>query len=206
MRRAGGIAILGWGSLIWDLHDLGSKVTGAWEMGQGPHLPMEFSRISPKRRRALVVVLDPDHGAPCPTHAIASRRADIAEAVADLAARERCSPARIGAVCPAAGRAQARAPAIAEAVARWCRAEGWRGAVWTDLAPDFAVRTGAPFSVERGVAYLAGLAGESRAEALRYISRAPVETDTPLRRRLAGEAWWQAALAAEGGLSPRSPA
>ena len=209
MVRAGGIAVLGWGSLLWDLDDLAPKVAGAWMTGHGPRLPMEFSRISPKRRRALVVVLDPEHGRPCPTHAIASRRPRIAAAVADLAARERCAPARIGAVCLESGWSRARAPEIAAAVARWCRGAGWRGAVWTDLLPNFAETTGTPFSVERGVRYLAGLTGGSRAEALRYIASAPTETDTPLRRRLAAEPWWRAALAAQearAALIPRPPA
>jgi len=71
MRR---FAIIGWGSLIWDLDDLGPHVRGAWAMGAGPRLPMEFTRVSPKRRRALVVCLDPRHGVPCATNAIASAR------------------------------------------------------------------------------------------------------------------------------------
>ncbi len=40
------IAILGWGSLIWDRRDL--QIAGDWQQG-GPVLPIEFSRIYPTR-------------------------------------------------------------------------------------------------------------------------------------------------------------
>jgi hypothetical protein len=51
---------------------------------------------------------------------------------------------------------------------------------------------GEAFSIERGAAYLRTLAGESLDEAVRYIENAPATTDTPLRRRLGADPWWQA--------------
>jgi hypothetical protein len=98
------IAILGWGSLIWDLDDLAPNVEGPWSMRAGPRLPMEFSRVSPKRLMGLVVALDPLDGVACPTHAIRSRRTRLADAIADLAARERA---------PASASAGPRPPAAA---------------------------------------------------------------------------------------------
>ena len=186
------VAILGWGSLLWDLADLAPRVRCGWQRGAGPALPLEFSRVSPKRRHALVVVIDPRAGAPCPTHAIASRRDSVDRAAADLAARERCRLSRVGAVCLDTGLTRASDPGVAETVARWCRAGGWRGAVWTDLDANFEAVTGRPFSVATGRAYLRELSGRSRAEAVRYITEAPAETDTPLRRALAAEPWWLA--------------
>jgi hypothetical protein len=117
-------------------------------MRAGPRLPLEFSRISPKRLMSLVVVIDPDHGAPCPSHAIASRRGDVHAAAADLMARERARRIdQIGAVCVETGFARASAPEIATLMAQWCRETGARGAVWTDLPRNFEAETGAPFSV-----------------------------------------------------------
>ena len=72
------IAILGWGSLIWDIEILAPHVTGAWQMSGGPDLPMEFSRVSAKRKMGLAVCLDPQDGALCPTHAIRSTRTQVA--------------------------------------------------------------------------------------------------------------------------------
>ncbi len=192
----GRYAVIGWGSLLWDLDDLAPKVEGPWLRGGGPRLPLEFSRISPKRKRSLVVVIDPDCGAECPTHAIASRRDDLRAAAEDLMARERAQRIdQIGAVCVESGFSRASAPAVAALAAAWCRETGARGAVWTNLPRNFEAETGAPFTVEAGLSYLRGLVGDSAAEARRYIEGAPAETVTPLRTRLAREAWWRG----EGG-------
>lgn len=51
------IAILGWGSLIWDKRNL--RLAGEWQVG-GPVLPIEFSRVSGYGR--LTLVIDPLHG------------------------------------------------------------------------------------------------------------------------------------------------
>ncbi|MGF1501405.1 MAG: hypothetical protein ACFBSD_06275 [Paracoccaceae bacterium] len=192
-----GYLILGWGSLIWDLDDLAPHVEGAWAMGAGPRLPMEFSRISAKRKGSLVVCLDPKDGVKCPTHAIRSRRGGLAAAVEDLARRERAPAKMIGGVCLATGTAQGR-PKIVGAVRAWCRKTGAAGAVWTDLRPNFAEERGMPFQIAAGVAHMRALTGESFEEGVRYIASAPAETDTPLRRALGAEAWWQQAVAARG--------
>jgi hypothetical protein len=183
-------AVLGWGSLIWDLDTLAPHVRLPWRMQAGPRLPMEFSRVSPKRRMGLVVCLDPA-GVPCPTHAVASTRGRLDQAIADLARRERAPRHRIGGVCLATGAGHGR-EAIAAAVRAWCRDTGWAGAVWTDLLPNYAELLGEDFSVERGAAYLRRLAGDSLDEAVRYIENAPATTDTPLRRRLSADPWWRA--------------
>ena len=46
-----------------------------------------------------------------------------------------------------------------------------------------------PFTVENGLTYLRGLAGEKRGKAREYIDRAPEEVLTPLRRELATKGW-----------------
>jgi hypothetical protein len=198
------IAILGWGSLLWDLDDLAPKVVLPWAIGAGPRLPMEFSRVSPKRLMGLVVALDPVDGVACPTHAIRSRRATLAEAVADLAARERAPEDRIG-WAAADGRSATRLPDVARLVADWCAASGWDAAIWTDLEPNFRAMTGRRFSVPAGIAHLRNLAPKNLAEARRYIRSAPSGTRTPLRRALARDAWWRGLRQVpDPGLKPRS--
>ncbi|MEL7465803.1 MAG: hypothetical protein AAFN79_17165 [Pseudomonadota bacterium] len=191
---SGRIAVIGWGSLIWDLDDLAPKVTGAWAMRAGPVLPFEFSLVSRKRKMGLAVCLDPSNGDHCPTHAIASIRSDIHEAAEDLYLRER-SPAveYIGAYCAGTGFLRTRLPDVGDAVRDWCDAIGAAGAVWTDHASNFSDQTGEAFSVERGAAYLSGLTGESLEEAVRYIEFAPETTCTPLRRALSQAEWWREA-------------
>ncbi|MCL5776050.1 hypothetical protein M1105_03425 [Limibaculum sp. FT325] len=193
--------VLGWGSLLWDLENLAPHVAGAWQRRAGPVLPMEFTRVSPKRRMGLVVCLDARHGVGCATHAIASRRDRIEEVAADLAARERAADRHIGRVCLATDAAAGASAEVIDAVAAWCRATGRRGAVWTDLPSNFAEHLGEPFSVPRALSYLRGLAGENLDEAVRYIESAPAETDTPLRRHLATDPWWRAEAARVAGFS-----
>ena len=184
------ILILGYGSLIWDLDDLAPKVRGGWRIGAGPSLPLEFSRISPKRKQSLVVVIDTVAGDPCPTHVIESARGSVAEAVIDLAARERTDAAHIGWVDAQAGRACSNRDGIVGHVRDWCVGQGATGAVWTDLDGNFEQATGTSFTVERGIAYLKTLEDDSLAAALEYINGAPVGTDTPLRRALSLDPWW----------------
>ncbi|MGM0584359.1 MAG: hypothetical protein ACQEUZ_06895 [Pseudomonadota bacterium] len=186
------VVILGWGSLIWDLDNLAPHVSGDWVLRAGPALPLEFSRVSPKRKLGLVVCIDPELGAACPTHAIASVRRMVAEAREDLARRERAPLDMIGVWCAGTGLSHGRA---APQVAEWCAAVGARGAVWTDLRPNFEEHAGAPFSLDRGEEWLRALPEESLDEAVRYIELAPPETDTPMRRHLSTRPWWRAEAA-----------
>ncbi len=184
-------AILGWGSLIWDLDILAPHVRGEWAMGSGPALPIEFTRVSPKRKRALVLCLDAVHGVGCATNVIASVRDGIGAAVTDLARRERAPEQLIGAVCLASGQATGTRPEVVEDVRRWCVAEGWTGAVWTGLPSNFEDHLGEVFSVPRAVSYLRGLSGDSLDQAVTYIENAPAATDTPLRRALSADERWR---------------
>lgn len=189
------IAIIGWGSLLWDPDNLrealvpGSDGAPAWALATGPALPLEFSRISAKRHGALTLVIDPRSGAPQRTHVAVHRPSaapdDPSEALAsaqrDLAARERAPLDRIGAAPPGASVA---APGGAE-VAEWLRQSGFEGAVWTALPSNFEDVSGRTFSVDAGLAHLESLSGHARQEAFRYLREAPASIDTPLRRAAA---------------------
>lgn len=186
------IAIIGYGSLIWDLDDLEAHVAGPWQRGAGPCLPVEFARISPKRKQALVLVVDDAAEAPSPTSVIASARAQLDDAVTDLARRERCPPEKLGiAVKGGRHRIGRSAPAMA-AVEAWLANSLFDAVVWTELDGNFTHITGETFSLIAAEAYLRTLAGESLAEAWRYIEYAPEETDTPLRRHMRAQNWWRA--------------
>ena len=113
MTVKGRIAVIGWGSLIWDLDNLAPLIEGTWLMGGGPVLPMEFSRVSPKRLQALAVCLDPQYGDPCQTNAIISIRDDIHDAAEDLRARERAKRIdQIGLIHPKSGALHTRIPEL----------------------------------------------------------------------------------------------
>lgn len=188
----GQIAVIGWGSLIWDLDNLAPFVTGEWLMGAGPSLPFEFTRVSPKRKMGLAVCLDYVHGDLCPTNAILSKSQDIDQAAEELRARERAKVIDyIGMIHPASGARRSSIPEVADIFDDWCRKTGAAGAVWTDLGGNFNEDRGVTFSVPRAIGYLKTLKGESLIEAVRYIEYAPKTTDTPLRRALAEDEWWR---------------
>lgn len=184
------IAILGWGSLIWDLENLSPHTAGKWLMESGPLLPMEFSRISPKRKLGLVVCLDPLVGVNCKTHAIQSAGTDISATIENLATRERAPLEMIGAV-HGNGLQKGRMSEVCSSVANWCETNGWDGAVWTDLEPNFFDYTQRDFSISAGVNYLKTLSADNLTEAHNYIENAPHQTKTPLRSALETDEWWQ---------------
>ena len=185
------IAVIGYGSLIWDLECLEPRVDGPWQRAGGPLLPLEFSRISPKRRQALVLVVDDSISAPCATSHIASTRNRLEDAVDDLAQRERCRPEFISYTSRDGSRSRGTSRRAQSAVQAWLAGTRFDGAVWTGLPANFAEATGTPFSHDAALAYLQKLDEPSLAEAWRYMEYAPEETATPLRRHVRAQGWWQ---------------
>lgn len=73
------IAILGWGSLLWDGGPEFDKWHGPWEY-DGPSLKLEFTRVSEKRLKALTLVIDAEHGTETSVAWCLSKRAALAPA------------------------------------------------------------------------------------------------------------------------------
>ena len=112
------IAVIGYGSLIWDLDDLAPKVRGDWQLGAGPPLPVEFARVSTKRKQALALVIHNTVPQPSRTSFIMSRRQVLDEAIGDLALRERTLEHNIG-VATSAGKATSRSGIAVQPVSAW---------------------------------------------------------------------------------------
>ena len=89
------VAILGWGSLISEPRGL--PIAGEWQK-DGPMLWIEFSRISKRGARAgcLTLVIDERSDEEIRAFYVISARADLAQAIADLQAREGTSSDDIG--------------------------------------------------------------------------------------------------------------
>lgn len=182
--------VIGWGSLLWDIDNLEPYVEGDWYMEQGPCLPLEFVRVSPKRKHALTLIIDHDHGASCGTSFIASTRGSIHDVIMDLASREVTGIENIGAIDRNGGYTQSKSLDIQTIISTWLEQMGYLGAVWTDLERNFDSQLGSAFSVDSAIAYLKGLGLESLIEAKRYIDNAPKAVATPLRQALANDPWW----------------
>lgn len=176
------IAILGWGSLIWDQRDL--PTLGVWQKG-GPVLPIEFSWISSDGR--LTLVIDEKNGVPVQTRFAQSGSETLNQAIEDLRKREGTSKSMIGVVSqtiniPKSG---------SDTIKGWADEHKWDAMIWTGLPSNFEDIKNVSFTVENGLTYLRGLAGEKRGKAREYIDRAPEEVVTPLRRAV-GEWGWGA--------------
>ncbi len=180
------IAIVGYGSLIWDLENLEPFVTGQWTLGSGPKMPVEFSRVSPKRKKALVLVIDNSLNHQCGTNIIESSRSYIDDAINDLATRERCKPEMIGYLDKSGQEYNSFA-----GIEDWLEKSTFDGVIWTALPYNFEQETGVNFTHESGLKYLQTLCVDSLAEAWRYIEYAPEVTDTPFRRFLKQDPFWQ---------------
>lgn len=178
------VAILGWGSLIWDPQGLPRE--GIWEQG-GPKLPIEFSRISNDCR--LTLVIDETHGEIVSTRFVLSTRVDLEDAAADLRGREKTSSTKIGYLDLGSGKQQSRSVGVREAVSAWAASAGFQAVVWTDLEPNFKCETGIEFSLDAAVVYLQELPKSAATRARKYIVNAPTEVNTPLRRRLREIGW-----------------
>jgi len=170
------IAILGWGSLIWDQRDL--PTLGVWQKG-GPVLPIEFSRISSDGR--LTLVIDEKNGVPVKTRYVESGSGTLGQAIEDLRKRESTSKSMIGVVSQTINIAKSGSDTIKE----WAVEHKWDAVIWTGLSSNFEDIKRIPFTVENGLMYLSSLSGEGKAKAREYIDRAPEEVITPLRRELA---------------------
>ncbi|MCK1744158.1 hypothetical protein IVA80_25805 [Bradyrhizobium sp. 139] len=175
------IAVLGWGSVVWNAGSL--HLEGRFQC-DGPALPIEFCRVS--RDGRLTLVIDQRVGTPCKTYSAKSAFVDIHQAVSDLVAREKTpGPARIGFVdlIRDIGNedVKARQPRTFQMICEWMREKGFDGAVWTALPAKFKPITNRAFSVQAGLQYLEGLAPDKLSLALNYIRMAPPEVLTPFR-------------------------
>jgi hypothetical protein len=183
------IAILGWGSLLWE----GGADLDRWHddwRDDGPSLKLEFSRVSSTRLGALTLVLDSKHGTHTTVAWCMSKRKEPADAVADLRCREGCgigSIARLDLPLPETSPPQYQEAAT---VAEWASTRELDVVVWTALQSNFETKVGKPFSVEEAVAYVKGLSPEAKVRAAEYVWRAPRFVNTPMRKALERPPWF----------------
>jgi hypothetical protein len=180
------IAILAWGSLLWDkTHREFDKHHGAWQ-SDGPLLKLEFSRKSASRLNTLTLVIDPVRGEECKVAYALSKRRTVEKALADLQAREGTSRRHIGCVFADGSRRQGRDADSVEVILRWARGASLDVILWADLPGDFTPVSRNKF-VKAAVNYLQRLPAEAKALAAEYVWRAPDFIVTPLRTALQAE-------------------
>lgn len=202
------IAILGWGSLIWDKRSDFDDWHDDWQ-NEGPLLDLEFSRISGKtRKHALTLVIDSENGVPCPAQFALSKRKKPEDAIADLRCREGTIMRLMGFYF--ADNSRVCVPPVPTSIAPWAAAKGIDVVVWTGLPSNFKgektklglKESDAMFSVGNAIAHLQSLPADGKAMAAEYVWRAPAYVDTPLRRVLQAAAWFKAPEPAAAAAPP----
>ncbi|RWD10415.1 hypothetical protein [Mesorhizobium sp.] len=186
------IAVLAWGSLVWN-H--GILATAAEFEPIGPLLPIEFCRVSGDGR--LTLVIDEAVGSACTIYAAPSAFDALDHALQNLWKREGREGeelprdirehGRVGFVDRISGQASAKAierhPRSVDTIKAWAQENNYDAAIWTALASNFHEpdRAGEPFSVGAAIRYLETLNAPKLSAALGYIRSAPSEVQTPVR-------------------------
>jgi hypothetical protein len=184
------IAILGWGSLLWDkTHREFDRHHTAWKF-DGPVLKLEFSRKSVSRLNALTLVIDTIRGEECKVAYALSKRRTVKKALADLQKREGTSRRNIGYVFSDGSRRQGRDTDSVDVILRWARTVSLDVVLWTDLPGDFGDVPKNEF-VRAAVNHIQQLPQEGRVLAAEYVWRAPESIVTPLRTVLQAEPWFK---------------
>ena len=183
------IAILGWGSLLWEGRPDFDEWHEPWQ-NDGPLLKLEFSRVSETRLGALTLVIDSANGSPTTVAYCLSKRTDPEDAICDLRCREGTARKNIGYVFLADGRSQSRDKESCDAIVDWAKGKDIDVVVWTDLPSNFCDKVKKSFSVKNAISYLKTLDDAGRAKAAEYVRRAPDFVQTPLREALLREPWF----------------
>lgn len=186
------IAILGWGSLLWDKNKAQrgfDKYHGPWKF-DGPVLKLEFSRKSARRLDALTLVIDPVRGEACKVAYALSKRRTVEKALADLQKREETRPKNIGCVFANGSRRQGRDADSVDVIFRWAKETAVDVVLWTDLPGNFDHVSKNEF-VNAAVDHVQRLPAEAKAMASEYVWRAPEFIVTPLRTALQSEPWFE---------------
>jgi hypothetical protein len=191
------IAILGWGSLLWEENAAFDAQHEKWDEQGGPTLKIEFSRISEESRKgALTLVIDEVNGEPIAVSWCLSRRPTAEEAMKDLRIREKTKAAEIGCVRIGEGSPKAK-EGSEEAIAEWGRRQGVDAVIWTALESNFAEKKNVPFKPNVALKYLETLRGQAKSKAVEYLERARAFVKTPLRSVVEQSDWFKEAVRRE---------
>ena len=185
------IAVLGWGSLIWDPGTLG--VSSKWRT-DGPCLPIEFARKSDGMRATLVVV--PGYECFSRSYWALSVFGDVGTAADNLRIREGMDWLRPIHVAyedtwHSAGDGRGPKDDIGTAVSEWVAHQDVDAAIWTGLAAKtFEPKSQRVPLEDQVVAFLRSLDLAKSKGAREYVEKAPASIDTPVRQAIEIELGW----------------
>ena len=187
------IAILGWGSLLWQPKDLQFDKEIGWSEN-GPMLPIEFARISKDGRLTLVITKDVKE---VKTYFAISNYKTLEEAVLNLAVREGCGREQIGGYDKSKNTFSTKV-FFEQNILEWINNTDIDAVIWTNLGENWAVKNDDGKVIEivpnERVDYLKKLKNNKRALAEEYIRRTPTQIKTHYRSLIEKELGWKPIL------------
>ncbi len=172
------IAVLGWGSLIWEPKEL--EANKEWN-SDGPFLPVEFARISNNGRLTLVIK---ENMKPVQVLWTLMKSNKLSIARKSLMEREGTSEKRIGFVNLTKNTECSKYNNISEVIKQWAKEKEVDAVIWTDLGVKFNDAIDKELNIENVVNYLSNLSGEKKVLAKEYIIRAPKQIKTEFRKAI----------------------
>lgn len=173
------IAILGWGSLIWQPKDLAFNKEFGWKQN-GPILPIEFARISKDGRLTLEIT---EKGTELTTLYALSNYHDLDETILNLAVREGSGRKSIGYYDKNNNAFSSSNLNIKSNIVEWIEQTDFDTVIWTDLPEKLESKD--------PLKYLKSLTGNKSALAEEYIRRTPTQIKTALRTKIEEELNWK---------------
>lgn len=173
------IAILGWGSLIWQPKELALDKTFGWK-NDGPTLPIEFARISKDGRLTLVIT---KNGTKVPVLYALSNYQNLDEVVLNLAIREGSGRKSIGYYDKSSDVFSPATFGFKTNILEWINQMDFDAVIWSDLSEKLESKN--------PVEYLKTLTGHKYTLAEEYIRRTPVQIKTDLRSKIEKELNWK---------------
>lgn len=181
------IAVLGWGSLIWNPKSL--KIVGDWKT-DGPSLPVEFARVS--RKWPLTLVIYPDALEVQVLWALSTYKV-LSEAVENLRYREETTTNNIGFICIRNNKKRYHKThrKILSIIQNWAVKKKLDAVIWTDLCSNFKKKVGYKLNEDNVIRYLKTLESEALCRAKEYIFKAPEQIKTKIRNKVLQEFDWE---------------
>lgn len=174
------IAILGWGSLIWQPKELNYNKEFGWK-DDGPYLPIEFARISNNGRLTLVIT---ENDTEVQTLYTLSNYKTTEEAVLDLAVREGAGRKSIGFYDKTKKEFSDLNFPFRDKIIEWVDRTDFDAVIWTNLEENWEEKT------KDRIEYLKSLKGTTSALAEEYIRKTPEQIRTNLRQEIATQLNW----------------
>lgn len=183
------IAILGWGSLIWQPKELKFDANIGWKEN-GPVLPIEFARISKDGRLTLVIT---PNGTEVPTLYSVSSFDSLDLAVLNLAVREGSGRKSIGYYDKAKDEFSPIDFSFKESIKNWIQTTDFDGVIWTNLPEKWILNDENKTKIDPNnrIEYLQNLKGSESALAEEYIRNTPKQIATTYRKLINEVLGWK---------------